>query len=127
MVALDAYLAFVGAVQELSSLEAAQSCVVGKRELAHIMLEDNYKEPEVAVVAFGQPLQLQLLPWWLDYGFARPFVDWGESIVAQEPVDAVHFEETKMGMKYTEINYANWAKVREVVTILASSLFLGYI
>ena len=75
MVALDAYLAFVGADQELPSSEVAQSCVVEKQGLAHIMLEDNYKELEVAVVAFGQLLQLQLLPWWLDYGFV-PFVDW---------------------------------------------------
>ena len=76
VVALDAYLAFVGVDQESPSWGVAQSCVVETQELVHIMLEDNYKEPEVAVVAFGQLLQLQLLPWRLDYGFVRPFVDW---------------------------------------------------
>jgi hypothetical protein len=92
VVELDACLAFVVADQELPSSEVARSCVVEKQALAHIMLEDNYKEPGVAVVASGWLLQLRLLPWWLDYGFV-PFVDL-ESSVAPEPVDAVHFEET---------------------------------
>lgn len=117
-VELDAYLEFGVVDQESSSSEGAQLCVVDEtQELVRIALEDSCKVPVAAgAVLLQRPL---LLPWWLDYDLAEPFVDYGENIVALVSADEARFEGTVIIKIFcnqfvaglgVNINKAQWAK-----------------